>query len=806
MFYSLKNLVSVNTTPLEKPWEVRPENVPVLKDKNAWERWIHNANTSHHFISAFEGVTPTGRISDSEKNDPRAMHAIIVDYDGAVNPTTLLEELADRPPSEQLPAWAVITFSGHLRLIWLFSKPIYLPPGKHVVKGFLTELNKHIKFKKWYKAWDEAAYFEPNKYYDIGKTWIPVHPEFTVDHSRLTYYLYEATRKHRFLSSRVTIPMESIKAEIDRRFPGRWTGPFDVKERGLRFWDPTATDTSVCQVHPDGMLVFNSDPKPFMTWADIFGPNFVEQFDVNAISQIKERALYDVGNSFFWWKVEDGKWVHLPRDDFAQHLRTLGFDPNRKRGETASEIDHIEVDLKMNNRIDGACPMVFLPQGPIEISGRKMMNTARVKCVEPADVKLAGWSDGARYFPFIFNLLRVFFDMKLVDGMDELTYFLSWLKHFWINALRHSPQPGQGLVISGPEGVGKTVLVEEVIGGMVGGFSDAKDHIVDGSTWTDFIEYGIAKIDDVSANNDDKSYQRYVAAIKKLIANQNLAYNKKYRDSTMTAWGGRVIILTNVDHQSLRMIPTLESSSFTKLSFLRTSYSMKARFPGSRAEIKETIKSELPYFCRFLHDFKIPENVINLRDNRYLIKPFHHPDLLQVSIYAGASQGLYEIISDWIKIYAATARAEGKTTLDAWTGTPTELYRLIATTEGMAGLIARYDVTRIGRDLNVLASRRTGISMDRMKSKSRVYRVPFNLEEYAGEADPDKLRFEDEVVAEEAAKLSKENEDARRAAAGAAASGEGSQDVEGRVCNGGDTGVAVPEAKLDGTGTGTPNA
>src|SRR5438309_2495325 len=100
------------------------------------------------------------------------------------------------------------------------------------------------------------------------------------------------------------IPLETVAAEVARRFPGKWQGEFKLDALGVRFWDETADCPTGCQVKPDGMLCFTGT-KGFVYWREIFGIDWTNE----------QRALHlgrAAGDTYFdgrgYWQCVGGVW------------------------------------------------------------------------------------------------------------------------------------------------------------------------------------------------------------------------------------------------------------------------------------------------------------------------------------------------------------------------------------------------------------------------------------------------------------------------------------------------------------------
>ena len=49
-------------------------------------------------------------------------------------------------------------------------------------------------------------------------------------------------------------PIGRVAEEVEKRFPGRWPGAFEIGARGPRFWDDTASNPTAAIVRSDYLL------------------------------------------------------------------------------------------------------------------------------------------------------------------------------------------------------------------------------------------------------------------------------------------------------------------------------------------------------------------------------------------------------------------------------------------------------------------------------------------------------------------------------------------------------------------------
>lgn len=692
---------------MTEPWKLPPFDLPEGTTKEGAKALWACSDTRHHFLSTFEGVTPTIRISDTAANPPRLLWGLIVDYDRRVDEEMILK-LAEAPyPGDYPPAWGVITFSGNARLVWAFERPIQIASVAQLDK-LLPLLSRRLNLDRWLPAFDTKAFSNPAQYYELGKKWIPVKPEATVPKVTLDLWTFEASKKVSLLGQnekRYDIPFEAVAPEVEARFPGRWKGPFVLGARGIRFWDPIADNETAAIVTEDGMLCFTGD-KPFMPWAAIFGREWAEKFEADRISKVLTNTLFD--EKYFWVNtdVEKDTWERMQPGQFTKWLKCIGFSTHVPKGETASPADRLEMEVVQKRRVRGAMPFIYRKHGVIKYKGEFVLNTSTITPLQPAEAGIyRDFKDATtKWFPFLWGYLSNF--LALVDGKPiQFEYLLGWMKHFYEGAYYQRPQPGHGLVLVGDTGKGKTFFAQVLMSKLMGGSNDASDYIVRGSAWSDQLaKWPIAVIDDQQASSDYSGHQKFSAMIKKLVANQTLSFNGKWMATGEVEWNGRVIVACNADPESIRLIPNLDHSIADKISILRTNDHSPFRFPADRAEIIRILESELPAFARFLLEVPYPEHFVNKKDARYFLLPFKHPECYATASRGGQAYAVHELIADFLDHYAVEKKDS-----EFWEGTSTALYRDLTALHG-AATMGKFSTKTLGTCLGMLMNRGVNIT------------------------------------------------------------------------------------------------
>lgn len=653
---------------MEKPWESGlklPEGLDVNKSDRS--KWQIRLTTQHAFISGFEGMTAQMRVSYENHNIPHRMHALITDYDAHVTEARLAEMLVD-PPCEFMPAWAIITGSGNLRLVWMFERSIMLA-HKDLIIQFLLMLQKKLDLKSWHGALDEKAMADPSQYYEIGFKWIPMKAGAFVPQSYLELWMLNASKKVKLDDDEkdvYQIPMERIAEEVAQRYPdNKWSGPFEEGRRGIRFWDPNADNDTGAVILKSGMMAFSGE-QAFMSWRKLLGDAFVSQFKADKVGKIRENVVFD--SEDFWILMGD-EWVSKGRADFTQKLRVLGFSDKGVRGATCTEIDEIEVDLKDNCRVYKALPFIHFPPGVIVYEDKKYLNISNAVCMQPAkDSDVSSPVEALKTFPFVWKLLKALFenDYNPNDPMDQMYYFLAWLQRFYLGGLTMRPTQGQAVVLIGPPSAGKTLLAQSVIAPLVGGMADATAYFVEDSKWTArILEKPLLVVDDAKPVTSPEALKTFSASLKKVVANSRMVYSEKFKQEGEVPHFGRPIILANFDCNSMQVIPDLDMSNRDKIMLFKSPDKVM-KFPEWDV-ITKTLAQELPYFARFLQLWRPPNYVISV-DRRFGINAYHHPILAREAAEAGANGIMHELLCTMLETYMIGHEKQGY-----WEGTTTTL-------------------------------------------------------------------------------------------------------------------------------------
>jgi hypothetical protein len=445
-------------------------------------------------------------------------------------------------------------------------------------------------------------------------------------------------------------------------------------------------------------------PSGFVPWSKIFGSKFVDQYTVERLGDIVDGIWYD--GASYWYESADGKWESRSEREMSRWLKVeKGLSGEKEKNATFSEVDHALYTIDQHKRVIGAAPFVYLSAGMIEFMGKRVLNTARVKPLPPAP-PVDDWAHG---FPWIASFLEKFFSCE-----DQLMHFLSWLKRFYVSALEGTPKQGQALFIAGEPGQGKTLLSNRIISGLVGGHQDAARFLLGASSFNkELFHHGLWTVDDATPGDNAADHKKFSSLLKKVTANTTFEYHAKFQDSVMVEWTGRVIITGNLDAESLRILPDLDTSILDKIMLFKAA-TIDKKFPD-RHELQSTINRELPYLGAWLTEYQIAEEYSG-ETQRYGVKSYHHPELRHAAGESTDAAVLDEILDSFLD----QRKKSGEPI--PWSGTATQLMQDIFVDDILKGIVGRNSARWFGINLGKLEAQGRGVSSKRSNGK-KIYTV-----------------------------------------------------------------------------------
>jgi hypothetical protein len=669
----LPNITSHSIT--EKPFWESGIKIPEFQSKASFKKWVATPTTQHCVFSLIEGLDPNQRVK-KDANPPRRLRGFVADYDAKFTEAEVKDFVRRSLESDYPISYFGRSYSGGIHAIWLFETPV-LVDGAAPSMAFLKRFAKEVHASSLARGLD-PKFNDPTMYYTVGGVWNKV-SEQRVDRQMAYYWQYETSRAKDFEGYGVELPLDEVYTEVVKRWPGKWKGPFTEGSRGARFWIEGADNDTAAVIRPSGVQCFTGD-QPFVAWAEILGPAFVNKFTADRVGEAIANFYYD-GNSF-WHDRDDGVYP-LARSDIILSLKVdHGFLSKVRKGERHSELDQAMADIISSKRVESALPFVFDKRRLIRVNGREYLNTSLLEPMKAANKKQK-WKED---FPEFGRFLEGMF------GKKQLPYMLSWLSRYYKDAVEGRPRAGQALFILGDPDSGKTLLNTRYLSAIYGGHQRAADFLLHRNSFNgSLFEVGLWALDD-EVGEVDKA--KFSGRLKEFVANFDFFYSEKFRKGGLVMWKGRVVSTLNCDYESIRLLPDLDMNIVDKLMIFNV---QKIDDLDFTPEWIEGVDAELPYFCRYLLDYKIPKSVKG--SSRFGIISYIDPTVRNMTLVDNRQSYLLEIIAMFEDIYSFD---DDET---FWEGSASQFVKVLSGVSGAAQLFKNTNPQMIGRGFSHLASK-----------------------------------------------------------------------------------------------------
>ncbi len=705
MLHAIKNLAS-NRTELCNPWEVKT----VAPSKSEWSR----PDLDHCFYSGFEGLISGMRI-DSKNNPAVRMHWVVADYDGRIDQharATVLDHCVDFRPQ-----YISKTISGGARLLWRLEAPFLLHSNDLTIR-LMQHVRKKLGLSKIMVGLDTAAFGNPCQYYEAGTDWVQLSGG-VIPANFMMQWAVESSNQYDWNKLGPVIPIETIADEVERQFPGRWAGDFDIGRRGVRFWDSSADNETAAIIRDSGMQCFTGG-QAFVPWSTILGWPFVKKFEADLIGGAINGVYFD-GHEY-WIQIPNQQWQAFCKADTILYLKVdKGLHAVAPRGAAFSEVEQALRRIQKQNYISCAAPLIHRPKGIVIVNGLRVLNTSAVEVLHPADpnavaegrdlghsslsavasAKVDDSTTPILQYSDTFPWLHGYFS-TLFDPAEQLDYFYAWLRRWYISAREGRMLPGQASFFAGVPNTGKTLLSTVILSRIFGGHTDASNFLCGEDNFNSHLfNSAVWSVDDVVPLTDHRTHLRFSALIKKMAANRTFSVREKFKIDKTIEWNGRIVVTCNTDPESIRILPDVDLSNRDKINLFRVADRDTFTFPRNVADI---IQAELPFFLRWLLDWTPPDHVLG--DSRYGVKTYCEDSLLDAARHSSSAYSFLEVL---LKFF------EGHTP-EVWTGSATDLHTaMLNDTDGLSCIAAKYTTSKVGRELSKLASQGYPLTQTRLK-------------------------------------------------------------------------------------------
>ena len=226
---------------------------------------------------------------------------------------------------------------------------------------------------------------------------------------------------------------------------------------------------------------------------------------------------------------------------------------------------------------------------------------------------------------------------------------------------RRNPErhlPGHALILCGPPDCGKS-LGQTLLTHLIGGREADPSLWLTGETSFNDRLWGAKHLlmGDKSPADDRRRRIRLRDEIKELVANSLYPLHPKGKAmlSLRPIW--RITLICNDDHESAQLLPPLNEGFRDKVILLRC-YPPKAPFPTRTAAQNERffqgLLDDMPAFLHAVENFEVPPLIMG---DRFGVKEFHHPALVELITDLSPVTPFGELIQEWTEEWTEDERS-----------------------------------------------------------------------------------------------------------------------------------------------------
>lgn len=369
----------------------------------------------------------------------------------------------------------------------------------------------------------------------------------------------------------------------------------------------------------------------------------------------------------YWIKDGREKWIQMNEEAIKRFLKSQGYSKTVHDGHDLSRLDQTLMDIQLQQNVDYSGGLAGYPAGYDEINESRVLVTESPRLIIPAQGE----------WPLLNTILDGMFNEV---GNDQRPYLYGWLKKALETAYGCRWSPGQALAFAGPPESAKSLL-QRIITVMLGGRSSNPYQYMTGKTNfnADLFRTEHLMIEDQAESTDMRARRNFGSRIKEIAANQDQHCHGKNKEALTLTPRWRLTISLNDEPERMLVLPPIDDDIGDKIILLKVAkrtMPMPTASPEEKNAFWEAIMAELPAFVHFLQHWEIPEN---LRNARYGIRYYHHPELLEALNETAPESRLLNLVD-------AEIFTGGWNWNNSWTGTAIQLEQRLTSRTSESGV------------------------------------------------------------------------------------------------------------------------
>ena len=338
---------------------------------------------------------------------------------------------------------------------------------------------------------------------------------------------------------------------------------------------------------------------------------------MNLFEKLPLPPVFYHGREMNYWRANDrDQWMKINEGSVRLFVADHGY-AKKNDGGVNSETDECVMRIQSEQNVVYAAPLAGYDAGSYEMNGKTILVTEGPKHIVP---KAGDWPTLNRLFEGMF-----------VDGeIDQRPYLYGWLK-FGLATFRSGTWRGsQMMALAGDAGSGKS-LTQNLITELFGGRCAKPYQFMRGGT--EFNSQLFAgehlMLEDESESVDMRSRRHFAAMMKTLLCGRDQSCHGKNREAVMLRPLWRMSVSLNFDPERLLVLPPLDDDVRDKIIALKVvshEMPMRTETETEKELFWRTLVNELPAFAAFLETWNVPDD---LRDDRYGVRAFQHPEIVE---------------------------------------------------------------------------------------------------------------------------------------------------------------------------------
>ena len=380
-----------------------------------------------------------------------------------------------------------------------------------------------------------------------------------------------------------------------------------------------------------------------------------------------------------YYRQDDvGKWMKVDLTSVRSFVACQGYDTRHAEGTT--EADQCVLKLQERQNVAYAGPLAGYRAGLYWMNQNRVLVTESPRFIEPQ----------AGEWPTLRALLDAMFGD---DELGQRDCLMAWWKLAVASVRSGRVQASQMLTLAGPPGSGKS-LTQQLITETLGGRSAKPYLFMCGKTTfnADLFRAEHLVIDDEAEDITIEKRRHFAASIKAFCVNPEQHCHGKNKDGLTLTPVWRLTCSVNDDPERLQELPPLDDDVADKIIILKVEAGgmpMRSDSPEARAAYWARLKAELPAFLDYLDRWQIPEP---MRVDRYGLRHFHHPEIVEALRHGTPQMRLFDLID--ADYFRHPSNLAGTCQRDPWDAEATEIERHLQRHDGpvarQAGQLLRH--------------------------------------------------------------------------------------------------------------------